>query len=336
MPRKYDQDSRPDEKLLKLYILLLFNDREYSLTELTQIINCSKQTIARLLDRIDANYANHLQERKQGRQKFYHLQRPSQTFRTAIDPQGLRQLALCRDLIAHMLPKADREALNISLQQAKTNLPRQVFSDYEDATLGYSLSKGQIDYDPKQEILHQLETCILERRCCIISYQKEYGGEVAERPFAPMQLVSYHDVLYCQGWLVTPEGKVKSTKSQPITFLVHRMQEVTIQRSRFSLDLPEPQNSDDKTFGIIKNQSFTVKIHFSGRVKTYICDRIWSQDQMITEHEDGSITLELKATSKTEILSFVLSFGQEATLLEPPELKAELQEQVKKMQQMYS
>lgn len=36
MPVKYDQDARPDEKHLKLFILLLFNDREFSLTALTE------------------------------------------------------------------------------------------------------------------------------------------------------------------------------------------------------------------------------------------------------------------------------------------------------------
>ena len=55
MPEKYDQDARPDEKLLKLFMLLLFNDKEFSLTYLAETINCSKQTVARLLRRIDEN-----------------------------------------------------------------------------------------------------------------------------------------------------------------------------------------------------------------------------------------------------------------------------------------
>lgn len=33
MPAKLDQDARPDEKLLKLYSLLLFTGKEYSLTD---------------------------------------------------------------------------------------------------------------------------------------------------------------------------------------------------------------------------------------------------------------------------------------------------------------
>ena len=83
MPEKYDQDARPDEKLLKLFMLLLFNDKEFSLTYLAETINCSKQTVARLLRRIDENYPCHLLERKSNRQKFYHLQRPSMSFKTA-------------------------------------------------------------------------------------------------------------------------------------------------------------------------------------------------------------------------------------------------------------
>lgn len=50
MPAKLDQDARPDEKLLKLYSLLLFTGKEYSLTELKDKLMCSKQTIGRLVE----------------------------------------------------------------------------------------------------------------------------------------------------------------------------------------------------------------------------------------------------------------------------------------------
>ena len=39
MPAKLDQDARPDEKLLKLYSLLLFTGKEYSLNAVAKRID---------------------------------------------------------------------------------------------------------------------------------------------------------------------------------------------------------------------------------------------------------------------------------------------------------
>lgn len=67
MPAKLDQDARPDEKLLKLYSLLLFTGKEYSLTELKDELMCSKQTIGRLVDKLEKSYYGTLLSKERAR-----------------------------------------------------------------------------------------------------------------------------------------------------------------------------------------------------------------------------------------------------------------------------
>ena len=49
MPEKKDPYSSPAMKVLRLYILLLFSGRKYSLAELARKFDCSKQTILRMI-----------------------------------------------------------------------------------------------------------------------------------------------------------------------------------------------------------------------------------------------------------------------------------------------
>jgi len=334
MPEKYDQDARPDEKLLKLFMLLLFNDKEFSLSYLAETINCSKQTVARLLRRIDENYPCHLLERKSSRQKFYHLQRPSMSFKTAIDPAGLRQLALCRDLVKGLLPKEDWELVNMSLQQAKTNLPRADYSNYQDANVGTRLTRGHIDYQSKQRQLAEIEKCILNKKCCILSYQKELNGEIKNYAYAPQMLLTFHDSLYVIGWIVPEIGPVRIIKERPAKFSVHRITEVTIQ-NRSSAELPIKELEENSDFGFLRDEPFKAKIWFSKEVMTYISDRIWSDDQKITPQEDGGIILEMTALSRSELISFVLSFDFKAKLLEPLDLAEEIKARLLKTMDKY-
>ena len=334
MPEKYDQDARPDEKLLKLFMLLLFNDKEYSLTYLAETINCSKQTVSRLLKRIDENYPCHLLERKSARQKFYHLQRPSMSFKTAIDPEGLRQLALCRDLVKGLLPKGDWELVNMSLQQAKTNLPRADYIDYQDANIGTRITRGHINYHNKQHQLAEIEKCILNRKCCLLSYQKELNGEIKTYAYAPQMLLTFHDSLYVLGWIVPEFGTVRIIKERPAKFSIHRITEVTMQ-NRSSAELPLKALEENSDFGFFRDEPFKAKIWFSKEVMTYISDRIWSEDQKITPQEDGSIILEMTALSRSELISFILSFDFKARLLEPLDLAEEIKERLLKTLEKY-
>ena len=334
MPEKYDQDARPDEKLLKLFMLLLFNDKEFSLTYLAETINCSKQTVGRLLRRIDENYPCHLLERKSNRQKFYHLQRPSMSFKTAIDPAGLRQLALCRDLVKGLLPKEDWELVNMSLQQAKTNLPRADYSSYQDANVGTRLTRGHINYQTKQKQLAELEKCILKRKSCLLSYQKDLNGEIKSYAYAPQMLITFHDSLYVSGWIVSETGPVRILKERPAKFSVHRITEVTAQ-NRSTEELPVKDLEENADFGFLRDEPFKTKIWFSKEVMTYISDRIWSEDQKITPQEDGGIILEMTALSRSELISFVLSFDFKARLLEPSDLAAEIKEKLLKTLEKY-
>lgn len=68
MPPKRNSDATAGEKLLALYSLLLFSEREFSLTELAERLRCSKQTVLRLLDQLEAGaWQGSIRETRNGR-----------------------------------------------------------------------------------------------------------------------------------------------------------------------------------------------------------------------------------------------------------------------------
>lgn len=108
-------EAKPTEKLLALYATLLFSDRRHSLGELARLLVCSKQTVIRLARQLEsAEYAKPVKE-KQGKEVFFKLQRPAPLPAASLDGESLAQLALCRDFLRRLLPKALQRQMPESL-----------------------------------------------------------------------------------------------------------------------------------------------------------------------------------------------------------------------------
>ena len=58
-------------------------------------------------------------------------------------------------------------------------------------------------------------------------------------------------------------------------------------------------------------------------------------NQKVLIDQNGYIVLSFTATGKLEILSWILSFGEHAEILSPPELRQELKQQIRTMRDMY-
>ncbi|MGO8878464.1 MAG: transcriptional regulator, partial [Desulfomonilaceae bacterium] len=71
MPRKRDMDKSYGEKVIRLFASLLFAGRPHSLTELANMLDCSKQTIARIVRDIESSYQVEIEKMMRGREATY-------------------------------------------------------------------------------------------------------------------------------------------------------------------------------------------------------------------------------------------------------------------------
>ena len=91
MGKKWSE-SRPAEKMLSLYTLLLTSSQPVRLTELSRLLNCAKQSVTRLIDQLESSHFGKIVRHQLGRQVAYSLDRPRHRPCTSLDAEGLRQL----------------------------------------------------------------------------------------------------------------------------------------------------------------------------------------------------------------------------------------------------
>jgi len=74
-------------------------------------------------------------------------------------------------------------------------------------------------------------------------------------------------------------------------------------------------------FGVFTGDTiFDIVIRFSPDVADYIREKEWHQSQKLKELKNGGIELRLQLSSLVEIQRWILGWGGEAVVLEPPEL----------------
>jgi predicted DNA-binding transcriptional regulator YafY len=79
----------------------------------------------------------------------------------------------------------------------------------------------------------------------------------------------------------------------------------------------------------------TVRVRFSAYQALWIRERRYHASQQIEEQVDGSLILTLHVSGMAEVRRWLLSYGAEVEVLEPPELRNSIAEQIKKLVELY-
>lgn len=114
---------------------------------------------------------------------------------------------------------------------------------------------------------------------------------------------------------------------------------LTISMEEVQFDYPEnfdPEALLDDAFSIVYDEPIEAKILFSPEVARYIKERVWAKGQKITDCEDGSVMLEMTTSGWIDMKRWVMSFGADAVVVEPGELREEVREELGKALERYS
>lgn len=330
MPAKRNPDSTPSEKMIALYSMLLFSGRKFSLGNLADELQCSKQTVMRLIDKLESAPFGKLVRSREGREALYEIARPRLP-KLSLNAEGLQQLALCRSFIRHLVPASMRKQADATLQQASAFVQDGEDADI-DAGFAQSLFKGRIDYSPFQDSLQKLTAAIRGKKICEVAYKAPSHAEGKSFDYAPKRLIAFHEAIYVNGWVVD-RGLKKYDKPTPLA--LQRVLGVT-STQRSAARLPETPDEHGEAFGLMDKEVFTARIRFAAKAAAYVEERTWSAEQEIVRHKDGGITLTLQSRSPEEILSWLLSFGAAAEALSPAWLREKAAEEVAALAKRYA
>lgn len=326
MPAKFSE-KKPGEKLLSLYtIFMLKGAKHTSLGDLAQALDCSKQTVLRLLDQLEASGYGKLEPPvKKGKEHLYRMQKAPTNLDMGVTE--LAQLALCRNLLLSLAPEGMSKIMGAEAEN-QDQVPN--------SGLSLIYTKGRIDYEPFQDQYSKLLQGLRARRVCFLEYKKHPAQEARSFHFAPLRLISYHESIAFLGWEVSDSGKTAIKFPNPLYLYLQRCRQVRLtQRSAAKLPLPDEVLNSRRDFGVMRGESFGVVLLFESSAAAYVHDRQWSPDQKMRIMEDGRLLLEFKARSRPEVISWVLSFGKNVRALEPAWLRDELATQAWELLKLY-
>jgi predicted DNA-binding transcriptional regulator YafY len=323
MGKKQDVYMSYGEKLISLFVKLLFSGESYSLTELTRILSCSKQTVIRLIDDIDKSYDVEIEQSKIGNRHYYRIKKPARIPMMSVSETEFMVLQMCRDFTAHLLGKQlFMEATNTLVKSHalasghKGDASAPFFSSYR---------PGTIDYTPHHDTIHTLIEAMKQKQVCKIVYQAIMETKPKTYAIMPLKLFSHKDTIYLHARIPVAKGRKGKVMEFDPLLAVHRIRKVAMTDAVYEY----PQDYDfeqvyNQNFGIIKDEAFKVEAEFTGWAAKFISERIWSPDQKITDVGENKIILEFTASSEPEVISWLLWFGEEARLIKPEHLVGEV------------
>lgn len=318
--------------MLALYTTLLVSNRALSLGDIAETLGCSKQVVRRLLFQIESSRFGKVHKEMQGKEAFFRLDKPSPRPGIAVNAQGLRELALCREFLLRLLPPGMHKQMQNSLSQASAYLEKD--SEVVLGGLGGSLGKGEIDYSNHEAILARFMNAISSRRVCQVTYKTRRSAPEKTWAFAPLRLLAYHESIHIIGYRVTEEGPVAAVYEKPVHLALHRVINCEVTR-RSSKNLPEPE-TEKGALGIMAGEPFAVTARFSPQAATYAAERKWSAGQKVEDLPDGGVLLHITASNPEECVAWILGFGDDAEILAPDWLRAKTAEEIRNMARLYA
>jgi predicted DNA-binding transcriptional regulator YafY len=167
--------------------------------------------------------------------------------------------------------------------------------------------------------MEELSMAILGRTTCRISYTSFSDKNIKENSYEinPLYFFERDGGLYVFV-VVTHYNNIR-------LLAVERIKQIDLTEKTF--EWPEdfdPEELLNKAFGLNWDESFTAKIKFPASQARYIRERKWAEQQKIDEMSDGSIILTLETSGRYDIKRWVMSFGSDAELLEPNDLRDEI------------
>jgi predicted DNA-binding transcriptional regulator YafY len=334
MPRKRDYDRTFGQKLITLYSRLMFSGQRYSLTQLAGLLECSKQTVLRLVDEINTGGGLIIQEAKEGNRNIYYTERPRNLGAAAgLNEQEIQLLQMCHAFTAHLLGPALFEEAARALWKSQSLLPegRQITS-----TPFAAFRPGSIDYTPHQETIRRLLRAMEEHRVCKIDYLSISEDRPKSYYIKPLKLFSHHDTIYLHARIAKVPGKKYQEPDYDPLLAIHRFKSVEITDRPF--EFPKDYDFEkvfNRQFGIIKDEVFEVVVDLTGWAARYVTERVWSPGQKIEKKGKDKIRLTFKASSEPEVIGWLLSFGDEAKLFEPDWLVIKVSSTVNRVTKKY-
>lgn len=314
MPKK-SPDKTATARIIQLYRILQAATSPLTKADLAARLQCSPEAVRRLLHILgqELGVDSIVTDRNERAEKHSLRSR---------SPHPLKGLAEEVDLFAQWVDLMGPYLPEGLAARTRAALPRLAMALRDGTTVHSSLpkpegvrpftfhSKGYIDYAPHEQTLHTLRDAITKGGVCRVTYHAAGQETPRSHRLLPRRIAVQSGTLYLLGDLLT-DGTLLPEKGT--TLSVHRIR--AVERTGEYIRLPAGgQEAPERHFGLKWHEPRRRAVWIAAPAADYVRDRIWSDDQTITDHPDGSLTLQITTTSDEEFKAWVRGFGDRARL----------------------
>ena len=181
-----------------------------------------------------------------------------------------------------------------------------------------------------ENIFNMIFKAIKSSKVLSIKYQSYKSQQPKEKTFNAYKVICQKGNWYVFGF--------EHETSDFRIYSLARIQNAQLQNDSFRV----PQDFDikkhiDLELGIWNNPDRfeEYEILFAKETSRYVLEREWHKDQIIEQNEDGTVLLKFKSNQSQMIYTWLLSFGNNATVIKPQELREKIRAECEEVAEKY-
>jgi len=314
------------ERLLKL-IQALESGRSYTASDLAEVVGVSRRTVFRdldLLSQAGISYSYDHPTKRYSIERVAHLPPVTLTHAEALSLMIATRYVMERRIVP------DHVAATSAALKLESMLPESI-RDHCGSLLAHTdiIPAPASDNTSIVDTLSLLQYAALKRVKVDLQYDSYYDGRVIEVTVHPYRVVYVHRGWYTVGFSEQHEAFR--------TFKIERVLSIKVLASRFQVDRAfNLQSYFGNAWSMIRgDKRFLVRIRFSPKVAGNVDEINWHRTQRTHFEEDGSLLFEVEVDGVDEIAWWVLGYGDQAEVLEPPELREIIVRRVRRLIERY-
>ena len=322
--KKYSQAGR-----LHTIIRLLEARRGMTLDDLAQECGVDRRTIHRDLNAVEEAGYSLTSEWQEGKKVYGFLAKSRNIPPITFTLPQLMSLYLLRSLGVHLAGTPFQQEIDELFRTITSVLPDRYAAHLERiARVSLPILHGARDYSAAGAHVEGLQRALLHQYRIRLLYAKQGREATEEYEVDPYTLVFHKGGIYLLGYAHNRGGMR--------LFALERVRGVEVTRQRFGIPNGyEPESQFKSAFGLVSDIPMRVRVRFSPEVAPSVRERLWMPGQKVRTDREGRVTLEFEAAGEKELVSWILSYGAHAEVLEPPELRREVKRHVREMREFY-
>ena len=185
-----------------------------------------------------------------------------------------------------------------------------------------------IDLSSHLDTIRKIEKAVDEEKKIEMEYYSISSDEKKKRILAPYGIAYREGAGYVVGFCYL--------RNEKRMFRIDRIKNIKVLRKKFNI--PKDFSLEDyfeNTWGVERGEKRWVKIIFKGFAARFVEEGDWHDRQRIKRLDEKRVQFTVETGSMKELKRWILSFGCEAKVVEPKELREELKVEIEKMRSVY-